>query len=95
MSKGRRRSALPRKWQQIRVSVLHRDRYLCQLQYPGCTRAATEVDHIGAHDDHATANLQAVCRRCHASKTGREANAARAPQPKRVRAAEPHPGDVT
>ena len=95
MSQGRRRSPLPRQWQQIRASVLHHDGYRCRLGWQGCTVHATEVDHIGRHDDHSRANLQAVCTSCHRRKTGREANAARAPQPKRVRAAEPHPGDVT
>ena len=100
MSQGRRRSPLPRKWPRIRRQVLDRDAWQCQIREAGCTGVAEEVDHIDGHDDHSRANLQAVCRSCHARKTGREAAAARgpatppAPLPPRRRPAEPHPGDT-
>jgi 5-methylcytosine-specific restriction endonuclease McrA len=54
---------------------------------------ATEVDHIGDHDDHSPGNLQAACSTCHRTKTGRAAarigNAQRA---ERKRPTERHPG---
>jgi len=63
-------------WDKLRRWVLQRDRHLCQpcLQAGRVTPAA-EVDHItpkarGGTDD--PANLQAICRACHATKTARE-----------------------
>lgn len=84
-----RRSPLPPDWQDRRVAVLERDEYTCRLRYTGCTLIATEVDHVVGHDDHRLSNLQAVCHTCHATKTGRDAQAAR---PRVKRDAEPHPG---
>ena len=89
MSQGRRRSPLPADWDKRRRKVMRRDQRTCQLAGPRCTIAATEVDHIAGHDDHALGNLQAVCSTCHATKTGKEA---RARQPNRQRPAERHPG---
>ena len=60
-------------YQRWRLRVLRRDRFTCQLRYPGCTRQAQEVDHItpitlggSLLDPH---NGQAVCKACHAVKT--------------------------
>ena len=36
-----------------------------------------EVDHVKPGDDHSDGNLQGICDPCHASKSGREGNAAR------------------
>ncbi|VVT49249.1 Phage-associated homing endonuclease [Kosakonia radicincitans] len=64
------------KWDVIRARILKRDKGLCQEHLrKGQAVAAACVDHIiakangGTDDDH---NLEALCWRCHASKTGRE-----------------------
>jgi hypothetical protein len=55
-------------WRRVRLTILARDGYLCQIIAPGCTRAATQVDHIvpvskgGSILD--PANLRAACARC-------------------------------
>jgi 5-methylcytosine-specific restriction protein A len=60
-------------WQQLRSTILERDSGLCQAcRIKGYITLATEVDHIvakalGGTDDEA--NLQAICRSCHAKKT--------------------------
>ncbi|MBU6955752.1 HNH endonuclease [Hahella sp. HN01] len=61
-------------WRKLRVRILRRDNYLCQVCLKqGRTSAATEVDHIqpkaGGGDDQEM-NLQAICNGCHRSKTG-------------------------
>lgn len=68
-----RSSRLPSNWQSIRLAVLRRDRYTCQ----NCGAEGNEVDHIEAGDDHSMANLQTLCRSCHATKTHAEGTAAR------------------
>ncbi|GAA4493254.1 HNH endonuclease signature motif containing protein [Pseudaeromonas paramecii] len=68
-------------WRKRRQRVLERDRYLCQVCLAkGRITVATEVDHIvnkaaGGTDDEA--NLQAICRSCHAAKTQSESSDAR------------------
>lgn len=63
-------------WQKLRLLILKRDRYLCQYcKQLGIAEAGNTVDHIvskakGGTD--AQSNLQTLCRRCHATKTGRE-----------------------
>ena len=62
-----------RAWRAIRQEALTRARWRCQT----CGRAARlEIDHIVPlqQGGHATAlhNLQALCRRCHITKTRRE-----------------------
>jgi 5-methylcytosine-specific restriction protein A len=55
-------------WKRIRLEILERDRYRCQIKGPGCTGEATEVDHIlpvsmgGAWWEHE--NLRGSCSRC-------------------------------
>ena len=88
---SRRRERLPANWQQLRRAVMHRDQRTCQLRYPGCQIRATDVDHITPGDDHRLDNLQAACRRCHATKSAREGVAAKQP---RTRPPEAHPGAV-
>jgi 5-methylcytosine-specific restriction endonuclease McrA len=56
-----------RAWRKLRLVVLARDGYTCQLQYPGCTGRATHVDHVlplrfGGTND--LANLRAACASC-------------------------------
>lgn len=63
-------------WSSTAKQVLLRDGYQCQLRYPViCIGKATECDHIiqpavGGTD--ALENLRAVCRPCHARRTGRQ-----------------------
>lgn len=59
-------------WKRIRLAVLERDHWLCQI----CrSRQATEVDHIvprskGGTDD--MANLQAACDPCNRAKSDKQ-----------------------
>jgi 5-methylcytosine-specific restriction endonuclease McrA len=80
----------PTDWPLIRKAVLDRDMGMCRY----CGAAATEVDHIlpvsrggGSH----MANLQALCRRCHATKTARVDSK---PTQRRQRPRERHPGEI-
>lgn len=88
-----RRASLPSNWRAIRQAVLVRDAYLCQIQDEGCTRTASEVDHVGDRNDHRLEVLRAACRSCHGKRTARQGNAAK--MRKRVnamRSKERHPG---
>jgi 5-methylcytosine-specific restriction protein A len=54
-------------WRRLRLAVLDRDLWLCQVKGPTCTRYATEVDHIVARADGGSddqQNLRASCRPC-------------------------------
>ena len=60
------------RWRKVRRLVLARD-LICLA--PGCTQAATDVDHVvpkraGGTDD--MDNLQGFCHACHSAKTARE-----------------------
>lgn len=88
-----RRASLPSNWREIRERVLVRDHHTCQIQDEGCTRVASEVDHVGDRSDHRLEVLRAVCRRCHSRRTAQQGNAAK--MRKRVNAMRPkerHPG---
>ena len=89
-----RKSPLPPDWSSRRKAVLLRDRGVCQIQGPRCEGVATEVDHKGPHDDHRLSQLRAVCHTCHATRTGRDARAARRPVPSRRRPEERHPSMI-
>jgi len=58
------------------VRVLKRDGYQCQLRYADiCVGRASQVDDIvqpEAGGDNSLENLRAVCRRCHARRTGQQ-----------------------
>jgi 5-methylcytosine-specific restriction enzyme A len=63
-------------WPLVRKQVLERDGYQCQLRYADiCVGRASAVDHIvqpeagGTNDP---GNLRAVCKSCHARRTGRQ-----------------------
>ena len=59
-------------WPRIRLAILKRDSYLCQIHGPRCTVTATHVDHIipvtkgGSWWD--TSNLRASCQMCNLSR---------------------------
>jgi hypothetical protein len=62
-------------WRRVRQSTLERDQHRCQINGPGCTGVATEVDHIvpvtqgGAWYE--GANLRAACRTCNRRRIDR------------------------
>ena len=61
----------PRVWARIRVVVLVRDHYECQIRLHGCKHKATQVDHIISLMDGGTdelENLQAACAPCNKRK---------------------------
>lgn len=93
---SRRTTPLPPGWARIRVRVLQRDRWCCQLHYDGCLRRASEVDHVGEPDDHRDEVLRAVCHPCHATRSGRQGAAVtNGRHAQRRRPPEPHPGLLT
>ena len=55
-------------WKKIRLKILERDDYRCQIRAQGCTQEAVEVDHIlpvaMGGDWYAEENLRASCSRC-------------------------------
>lgn len=59
-------------WPRIRLQILERDGYACQINGPGCTLHASHVDHIipwtegGAWYD--PANLRASCEHCNTAR---------------------------
>lgn len=60
-----------RQWRVIRLAVLVRDRYRCQIRGPRCTGKATTADHItpkseGGTDD--PSNLRAACVLCNSGR---------------------------
>jgi 5-methylcytosine-specific restriction protein A len=60
-----------RQWRKTRAIVLARDRYVCQLQYAGCTVRATHVDHVlplRFGGDNRLDNLRASCSSCNLSR---------------------------
>lgn len=63
-------------WRRVRRQILERDGHLCQIQAPGCTLRATQVDHIvpvaRGGDWWALENLRAACMACN---NGRNATA--------------------
>jgi 5-methylcytosine-specific restriction endonuclease McrA len=68
------------KWRKLRAWVRARDLGICKVDLPGCTKIATQVDHVrepgppGRGNDHLfwdPANLRASCRHCNISKRNR------------------------
>jgi len=59
-------------WRRVRRRVLDRDAWTCQIRGPGCTLAATTVDHVRALSDggapYDPGNLRAACRHCNYSR---------------------------
>lgn len=62
-------------WRKIRLQVLERDNWQCQIRRKGCTELATQVDHIvpvtkgGAKFD--PRNLRAACHKCNNGRINR------------------------
>jgi len=62
-------------WRKIRLQILERDQYVCQIRRKGCTEIATQVDHIvpvtkgGAKYD--PRNLRASCLKCNNGRINR------------------------
>ena len=62
-------------WRKIRPGILERDGGLCQVQLEGCTKIATQVDHIhplaygGAPYD--PDNLRASCASCNSTRANK------------------------
>jgi 5-methylcytosine-specific restriction endonuclease McrA len=93
---------LPSDWDKyIRPVVLERDQFCLWGSLRSdrvspdyvCGEFSTEVDHIGAVDDHTWTNLRGLCSEHHATRTGRQGAAARhALRPQRIRPPERHPG---
>lgn len=63
-------------WTKLRLHILRRDRYLCQIcERQGRVTPATEVDHIVPKAQDGTddwENLQSACTPCHKAKTKAE-----------------------
>lgn len=68
MPRGPRDARWSHLWRRVRGEVLARDGWVCQINAPGCTIEATEVDHIiplrmgGA--PYELSNLRAACVAC-------------------------------
>jgi len=64
-----------RGWPALRLTILERDNWQCQIRGPHCKGKATEVDHIipisegGSWRD--PSGLRAVCRVCHNGRKAR------------------------
>jgi len=60
-----------RQWRTLRLRILMRDGYRCQINAKGCTQTADQVDHIVALVDggekYNPTNLRAACTHCNAS----------------------------
>lgn len=88
-----RRQRLPQNWNVLRLSILRRDSWRCQMKLTGCKGIATDVDHIARGDNHDPANLRSACSACHKKKTSAEATEARRrKKARRFRPTERHPG---
>ena len=66
-------------WGRLRLMVLDRDGWACQIRDKGCTHGATAVDHITPPLDGGSfwepANLRASCKRCNSARGSRFGNA--------------------
>lgn len=94
--RGNRKSELPSDWQAIRKAVMERDGYRCRhvevtgLRCNVVNAPYMVIDHINDKHDHSLTNLQLLCHRHNAIRTGAQGAAAR--EARRKRPAEPHPG---
>ena len=62
-------------WKRLRLFVLDRDRWVCQVREHGCKHDATAVDHIDATIEGGAfwdpANLRATCKHCNSIRGGK------------------------
>jgi 5-methylcytosine-specific restriction endonuclease McrA len=69
-------------WRRLRLLVLDRDSWLCQMRGPTCTRYATQVDHIVARADGGARldpnNCRAACAACNGRAAAMRTNTRRA-----------------
>lgn len=96
---SRRTVPLPPDWHRIVPVILARDPVCRWGELPEeegwCRSDSTEVDHMGAADDHRPEVLRGICSPCHARRTSRQANAAKVLRARmRVRPADNHPGYI-
>ena len=80
-----------RAWSELRLKVLERDNYKCQIKGPNCLEHANQVDHkrnTQAGGTNAEDNLQAACAPCNMRKAQTESVTARTNNRLRAR----HPG---
>ena len=69
------RAVYDERWRAVRLRILERDGYVCQIRGPLCEGRANEVDHIipwrqgGAVYD--PSNLRAACKRCNGGRVFR------------------------
>jgi 5-methylcytosine-specific restriction endonuclease McrA len=68
-------------WKRLRLAVLDRDLWLCQVRGPRCSKFATCVDHAISRADGGPMwderNLRASCRTCNSSAAAARTNAMR------------------
>ena len=69
-------------WRRVRLLVLERDRYRCQVRGRHCHGWANQVDHIVSRADGGAlfdpANLRAACPACNGGRAAESTNAKRA-----------------
>jgi len=62
-------------WRKVRLAVLERDGWQCQLRLPRCRGTATEADHIvdwrQGGDPYDPTNLRAACKPCNVAQRNR------------------------
>lgn len=65
-------------WRKLRLLVLTRDGWQCQIQLDGCAGKARTVDHINPVDNGGSwydpANLRAACKACNSKLGARQTN---------------------
>lgn len=89
----KRKLELPSNWKTLIRLVLRRDGFRCKINYQGCLKRASEVDHKIPGNNHELDNLQAACKKCHAKKSSQEGAKARKDKADRGRVPkEAHPG---
>lgn len=66
------------RWQRLRLKILERDGYRCQVRGPKCTAKATQADHIIPVADGGSMwdpeNLRAACQWCNTWRAQRQKN---------------------
>lgn len=97
-ARSARRQTLPADWPTTQPRILRRDGHRCQIRGPRCIGRATEVDHVGASDDHRDEMLRSACRPCHGTRSASQGGVAsgsarRSRAASRTRPPEPHPSE--